>query len=110
LLLTPQPMHILGAELIFINLLGLWLPLKIVPSFFKERERYRDVGGRIYRPMIFMASSLLGVASGATLIEHSVWGVYLVTSSCIVILVFVVFGAWSIMMGIGEAEKTKTKS
>jgi hypothetical protein len=107
LLLIPQPMHILGAELIFVNLFGVWLPLNIVSSFFKERERYRHAGGRIYRPMIFITSSLVGVAGGTTLIEHSNWGIYLVTASCIVFLVLIVFGAWSIMVGIGQAEKTK---
>jgi modulator of FtsH protease len=107
LFLIPQPMPILGAELIFINLLGFWLPFRVASSFFKERERYRDAGGRIYRPLIFSAGSLAGIAGGAALIAHSVWGAYLVGASCIVFLVFVVFGAWSIMIGIGQAEKTK---
>jgi hypothetical protein len=33
--------------------------------------------------------------------------VYLVTASCIALLVMVVFGAWQIMVGIGETGKTK---
>jgi hypothetical protein len=108
LLLIPQPMPILGAELICINLLGLWLPLNAVTIFFKDKERYRHTGGRIHRPMIFIVSSLAGVVGGATLIKHLSWGIYLVAASCIVLLIMVVFGAWSIMVGIGQAGKTKT--
>ncbi len=108
LFLIPQPMAALGAELIVINLLGLWLPLKVVRSFFKERQHYRHAGGRIYRPTIFMTNSLIGIAGGASLIRNSNSGVYLVTASCIVSLVFIVFGAWSIMVGIGQAEKSTT--
>jgi hypothetical protein len=108
LFLMPQPRATLGVELIFVNLLGLWLPLNVVRSFLKERDRYRDAGGRIYRPTIFMTNSSVGMVGGASLIEHSNSGVYLVTASCIVSLVLVVFGAWSIMVGIGQAEKTNT--
>ena len=107
LLLILQPMPILGAELICINLLGLWLPLNGVSIFFNDKERYRHAGGRIHRPIIFIVSSLVGVVGGATLIEHLSCGIYLVAASCIVLLVMVVFGAWSIMVGIGQAEKAK---
>jgi hypothetical protein len=34
LILIPQPMFILGAELVAINVLGLWLPLRFVYIFF----------------------------------------------------------------------------
>jgi hypothetical protein len=38
LLLMPQPMSILGAELISINLLGLWLPLKVIFTLLEDKE------------------------------------------------------------------------
>ena len=110
LLLIPQPMPVLGAELIFINLVGIWLPFNIVANFLRDRERYRHAGGRIYRPVIFITSSLVGVAGGATLIGHSKWGIYLVTASCIIFLVFIVFGAWSIMVEIGQEQKAGSKA
>jgi len=53
-------------------------------------------------------SILFGIAGGATLIVDLNWGIYLVTASCIVLLVMVVFGAWSIMVGVGQAGNTKT--
>ena len=56
---------------------------------------------------VFM-SILFGIAGGATLIVDLNWGIYLVTASCIVLLVMVVFGAWSIMVGVGQAGNTKT--
>lgn len=106
LFLVPQPMPALGAEMILINLLGFWLPFKVVRSFFTERERYRRAGGRVHRPTIFMTNALIGMAGGACLIKNFNFGAYLVTASCIVSLVFIVFGAWSIMVDIGQAEKT----
>jgi hypothetical protein len=107
LLLMPQPMPILGAELISINLLGLWLPLKVIFTLLEDKEGYRHSGGQIHRVTIFLMSILIGIAGGVTLIVDLNWGVYLVTASCIVLLVMVVFGAWQIMVGIGETGKTK---
>ena len=107
LFLIPQPMPILGAELIPINLVGLLLPLRVISSLFKDKERYRSSGGQIHRGTIFIISFMFGIVGGAALMKHLNWGAYLVTASCIVLLVMVVFGAWSIMLGIGQAGKTK---
>jgi hypothetical protein len=47
---------------------------------------------------------LLGIVGGAVLIAHLNLGIYLVTVSCITLLVAVVLNAWSIMLGVGQAE------
>jgi hypothetical protein len=107
LLLIPQPMPVVGTELIVINLFGLWLPLKVISTLVKDKEGYRRAGGQIHRGSIFFTSFLLGIAGGATLTERLNWGLYLVTASCIILLVMVVFGAWSIMVGVGQVGKTK---
>jgi hypothetical protein len=46
LLLMPQPMPILGAELISINLLGLWLPLRRGRSRCNGRSPISTTSGR----------------------------------------------------------------
>jgi hypothetical protein len=110
LILIPQPMFVLGAELVAINVLGLWLPLRFVYVFFESNEGFRRGGGTFHRAIIFSIAFLLGIAGGATLIEHLSWGIYLVAASCIILLVRVVLTAWSIMVGVGKLEKApKTK-
>jgi hypothetical protein len=108
LLLIPQPMPILGAELICVNLFGLRLLLSFISNLFRDKKGYRHAGGAIHRGIIFVASFLVGITGGAALIGHINWGIYLVAASAIALIVMVVFGAWSIMMGIGQAGTTKT--
>ena len=111
LVLTPQPMLIFGAELIAINLLGLLVPLRFIYIRFNKSEDFHDGGGFGRGPwpraISFIAIFLVGTAGGATLFEHSNWGIYLVTTSCVILLVTVVLNAWSIMVGVGQTEKVK---
>ena len=108
LFLIPQPMPFLGAELICANLFGLRLLLSFISNLFRDKKGYRHAGGAIHRGIIFVVSFLVGITGGATLIGHINWGIYLVAASAIALIVMVVFGAWSIMLGIGQAEATKT--
>ena len=110
LVLIPQPMFVLGAELVAINVLGLWFPLRLVYIFFQNNEGYRRGGAALHRAIIFSIGFLLGIAGGALLVEHLSWGIYLIAASCVILLVRVVLSAWSIMAGVGQLEKTtKTK-
>jgi hypothetical protein len=110
LVLIPQPMFVLGVELVAINVLGLWLPLSFVYIFFQNNEGYRRGGGMLHRAIIFSIGFLLGIVGGVLLVEHLSWGIYLVAASCVILLVRVVLSAWSIMVGVGQLEKTtKTK-
>jgi hypothetical protein len=110
LILIPQPIHILGAELVAINFVGLWLPLRFVYIFFENEEGFRRGGASFHLAIIFSASFLLGITGGATLIGQLNWGIYLVAASCIILLVQVVLSAWSILVGVGQLQKTpKTK-
>ena len=105
LVLIPQPMPILGAELIAINLLGLWPEFRFVYAFFKNKKDYHRGGGAIHRAITFIVSFLLGIAGGAALIGHLNWGIYLVAASCVIVLGRVVLSAWAIMVGVGQLEK-----
>jgi hypothetical protein len=106
LILVPQPTPILGAELVAINIFGLWHPLRNTYNFFYKNK----IGGRggwvISRAIRYFVAFLLGIAGGVEIIELSNWGIYLVTASYVTLLVTVVLNAWLIMMGVGEAEKT----
>ena len=105
LVLVPQPMFILGAELVAINLFGAWLALRITYTFFRNQKDFRHGGATIHRAVIFIGSFLLGIAGGAALIERLNWGIYLVAICSVGLLVGVVLGAWAITLAVGQSEK-----
>jgi len=107
LVLFPQPMHILGVQLLAINLFALWFPLRFIYLYFENKEGFRHGGGVFHRAVIFSASFLLGIAGGTVLFERLDWGMYLVAISCIILIVRVVLTAWSIVLGVGRTEKQK---
>jgi hypothetical protein len=104
LILMPQPIIVLGAELAVVNLLGLWLPLNFVYIFFKDRERFQH-GRRAPTAPIFIVCFLLGIAGSAALIANANWGLYLISVSYLTILIAVALNAWTIMLGVGQTEK-----
>jgi hypothetical protein len=106
--LIPQPLIILGAEVICTNLVGFWLLFGFVSAFFTNRESYKRAGGGFHRAIIFIAGFLLGIVGGIILIRQLNWGIYFVIASSIILLVRVVFSAWSIMVRIGESENAST--
>ena len=103
--LTPQPMNFLGAEVVIINLCGLWLPLTFL---YKMITRYksegRSEGVTFPRAASVIVGYLLGVAGGIGLINFANWGMYAITVSYAVILVFITLTAWLIMFGAGQKE------
>jgi hypothetical protein len=107
LILTPQPMLMLGAELVAANLFGLRLPLGVIYKYyFKNREMGNRGGFSIYRGISNMVGYLFGIGGGAALIEQSNWGMYLVAASFVIFFIEVVLNAWAMMLGVGQAEKT----
>jgi len=109
LILTPQPMVILGVELVALNLFGLRLPaIFVYRYFYKNRKAGSRASYSIYRGMINIGAYLAGIAGGAFLIEMSNWGLYLVTASFVTFLVSGILNAWTIMFGNGEPATTKT--
>jgi len=103
LILVPQPTLMVGIEIVIINLLVLQLPLRNICLYPKSKQAYFDVGWTIYPAFIFVTALLLGIAGGAGLIGNLNWGIYLVTTSCVTLLVTVVFCAWAIMLAVGKS-------
>jgi hypothetical protein len=106
LILVPQPIPILGAQLGVLNLVGLWFPLTTAYNYF-----YRDMAGShraglmISRSITYSAAYLLGISGGIALFASYDWGMYLITASYTMILVTVVLGTWAVMLGIGQAPR-----
>jgi hypothetical protein len=108
LILTPQPMAVLGAELLAINLIGVQLPLRFVYKYFyRDRKAGRSGSYSVYRAAANISAYLLGVAAGICLIAQSTWGMYLITASFILFIASAIFNAWTIMQGVGQSGKAK---
>jgi hypothetical protein len=100
LVLTPQPMALIGAELIAVNLFGLRLPLTITLTYFRQNVTISE-RGRFPTAVILtiIAAYLLGVAGGGVLLSLRSWGLYLVAASCMLKVVRTVLTAWMLMFG-----------
>jgi hypothetical protein len=106
LILTPQPMALLGLELAAISLFGWSFPIRNSYQFYyKDCDFGRRGGLSPYRALAFHGSFLFSFAGGVCLIESLNWGMYLVTASYIVLIIAVAMNAWAIMLGVGQDEK-----
>jgi len=102
--LTPQPMVLLGAELIGLNLFGLRLPLTIIRRYLGQHITISERGGfptRLIATVI--ALYLTGAVGGAALALGQGWGLYLVAAACVLKMVRTVLTAWMLMFGVHHA-------
>jgi modulator of FtsH protease len=107
LILIPQPMAVLGVEMIGISLFLLQLHSRNLYEFaYKNKDVGNRGGFQAYTALRFIACDLLGVAGGVCLVELSNWGLYLITASYVIFLGSVIYNAWLIMLGVGQAGKT----
>jgi hypothetical protein len=105
LILAPQPAPFLGAELIFLNLVGLWFPISTSYTFIYKHQNDRHRGGmKMSRAIPLSMAYLFGIVGGIAIIQGSRWGMYIVTVSYTTLLVTVVLGAWSTMLGIEQRQ------
>jgi hypothetical protein len=105
LILMPQPLSVLGSELVAVNLYGLWFPVRNIYSFFYLKKAVSG-GWMILRALRYIAAFLCGIFGGSALCIGWAWGMYAVTASYTLLLIGVVLNAWAIMMGLGGSEKT----
>jgi hypothetical protein len=105
LVLVPQPVPVLGAQLGVLNLVGLWVPLSTAYRYYyKDRVACHRAGITTARTVTYSVAYLLGIFGAVTLFESPHWGIYLVTASYMTLLVTVVLGTWAVALGIGETE------
>ena len=103
LILVPQPVPFLGAEIVVLNLVGLWFAVSTTYTFiYKHRDDTHRGGMKMSRAIPLTVAYLLGVAGGIALIRSSRWGMYVVTVSYTTLLVTVVLGAWSTLLGMEQ--------
>ena len=104
--LVPQPLSYLGAELFVLNLAGLLLPLSTFYTFvYKQPDISHRGGVKMSGVVVLSVAYLLGMAGGIAQIKESHLGMYIVTVSYTALLVAVVLRTWSILLGIEQTEK-----
>jgi len=110
LILTPQPMEILGLELVALNLFGWSFSIRNTYRYHFKNRALGKVGGLSpYRAAAFHGCFLVGIAGGVSLVRGASWGMYLATASYVALVVTVALHAWSIMLGIGQDENLATR-
>lgn len=105
LALAPQPAVILGVAVALICLYALRLPIGVTWHFYHQDKAFRE-GKRFWTGIvitIFITYSL-GFAGGAALIAGSPWGLPLVATCCVVLVVRTVLTAWALMFGVKPAD------
>jgi predicted MFS family arabinose efflux permease len=105
IILTPQPITVMGFELLVTNLWGLGIPVHLL---FKAAQikRSRHRGGFSARRAAFSINGYVaGIIGSVALVARAEWGVYLVTLCCVNCVVFSIWNAWVITLGVGRGER-----
>ncbi|HEY4188328.1 MAG TPA: hypothetical protein VGP07_24855 [Polyangia bacterium] len=109
--LTPQPLSFIGAELIAINVFGLRGPLAFAHKYFNKKITISHRGGFPTALILTIAVAyLLGVAGGVAAFRRLNWSLYLVTASCVIKIVRSVLTAWMLMFGMLQARPSEQGS
>jgi hypothetical protein len=107
-ILTPQPMQILGIELLVINLWSLWIPVTLLFRAFSAASRKRG-GFSPYRAIFFITTYVVGIVGSVALLSRTEWGLYLITLAYIGGLLATIWNAWNIMLGIAQSAQKRTR-
>ena len=101
LALAPAPATLFGIGVAVISLYALRLPIGVTWHYYHldkaVRERNPFWTGVIVTIVIAYA---MGIAGGAGLVAGAPWGLAMVATSCVVLLVRTVLTAWALMFGL----------
>src|SRR5262245_59798647 len=87
-LLVPPPVPCLAVDLLALNLVVLWFPVRTTYTFlYRPRDDIHRGGMKMSRAIPFTVAYLLGVAGGIAPIQSTRWGMYIVTVSYTTLLV-----------------------
>ena len=97
----------LGVEVALVCLYALRLPIGVTWHFYHQDKAIRE-GKPFWTGIIvtIIITYSLGIAGGAALIAESKWGLPLVATSCVVLIVRTVLTAWALMFGLGAVGAT----
>jgi hypothetical protein len=102
--LTPQPLSFMGAELIAINLFGLRVPLLFTYTYLNRHITISHRGGfPMGLILTVIAAYLMGILAGVAVFRRLDWGLYGVAAACVIKIVRAVLTAWMLMFGMLHA-------
>jgi hypothetical protein len=108
-ILVPQPMRVLGAELLVISLWGFSFPLTLLSRAVKIPGARGRGGFSVRRAQFFIVGYLIGVLGAGAIVAGAEWGMYAVTLSYTSLLIASIWNGWMIMQGIGRGERFQKK-
>jgi len=108
-ILVPQPMRVLGAELLVISLWGFSFPLTLLSRAVKIPGARGRGGFSVRRAEFFIVGYLIGVLGAGAIVAGAEWGMYAVTLSYTSLLIASIWNGWMIMQGIGRGERFQKK-
>jgi len=107
--LTPQPLQILGVELLALNGWGLSFPLTLLSKAIQIPGARGRGGFSVRRAAFFIAAYCVGIFGAAAVAAGSGWGMYGVSISYATLLIASIWNGWVIMRGIGQDERKRSK-
>jgi len=105
--LIPQPITVLGVELLAVNLWGLSFPIPMLSKAIKIPSSRGRGGFSVRRAGVFMAAYLVGVIGAGAVATGREWGMYGVSMSYAILLAVSIWNGWMIMQGIGRLERVR---
>ena len=108
-ILVPQPMRLLGIELLVVALWGLSFPLMLLSKAVKIPGARGRGGFSVGRAGFFIVGYLVGIVGAAMVAAGKEWGMYAVTVSYTSLLIASIWNGWMIMQGIGRGERHRKK-
>ena len=105
--LIPQPMNVLGVELLAVNLWGLSFPITLLSKAIKIPGSRGRGGFSVHRAGVFIAAYLVGIIGAGVLAAGREWGMYGVSISYTLLLTISIWNGWMIMQGIGRGERAR---
>jgi modulator of FtsH protease len=108
-ILMPQPLRLLGIELLAINLWSVSIPVGLLFKATRIKSTNRRGGFSQYRAAFFISGYVAGIAGAIALITGVEAGLYAVTASYVAIVIAIIWNAWNIMLGIGQSERRRTR-
>jgi hypothetical protein len=108
-ILMPQPMQVLGAELLAVNFWGLSFPLTLLSKALKIPGARGRGGFSVRLAGFFIAGYCIGIVGAAAVAAGSEWGMYGVTVSYTSLLIASIWNSWMIMRGIGQDERKRSQ-
>jgi hypothetical protein len=108
-ILMPQPLQVLGVELLALNLWGLSFPLALLFKALKIPGARGRGGFSVRRAAFFIAGYGVGTFGATAVAAGNGWGMYAVTVSYAALLIASIWNGWVIMRGIGQGERKRSK-